>query len=321
MSRILVRAPSRLHFGLIGWGPSALRQFGGLGMMIEEPGLELEVRPSGSWGASGPLAARALESARRIADRLRAGSHPIDPCEIVVHRAPPEHVGLGVGTSLTLSIAAALLSIAGNSPVTAGGLADCSGRGQRSGIGLHGFLRGGLLVDGGRGPHSRFPPLVARHDVPESWGVLVAIPRSRVQVHGSEERRAFEELPEVPPGRRDRIAGLILMGILPALAEQDLDAFGAAIQDIQAEVGLSFSQAQRGVYAEPIVDELVREMVNLGLKGVGQSSWGPSVYGFSDLGEPDRQAISKELESRWGDRLTTRFWTRASRSGASVERI
>ena len=39
--RLLIRTPSRLHFGLLGWGPAATRQFGGLGLMIEKPAVAL----------------------------------------------------------------------------------------------------------------------------------------------------------------------------------------------------------------------------------------------------------------------------------------
>ena len=42
MTRLLrILTPSRLHFGLLGWGPQAPRQFGGVGLMVERPGLEI----------------------------------------------------------------------------------------------------------------------------------------------------------------------------------------------------------------------------------------------------------------------------------------
>jgi predicted sugar kinase len=41
---ITLQAPSRLHFGLFGWGPAAPMQFGGLGLMIQNPQLELTVQ-------------------------------------------------------------------------------------------------------------------------------------------------------------------------------------------------------------------------------------------------------------------------------------
>src|SRR5258706_569439 len=64
-------------------------------------------------------------------------------------------------------------------------LAAMMGRGRRSGIGLHTFLGGGFVVDGGHPPateraadddersRERCPPLLARHEIPESWRILV----------------------------------------------------------------------------------------------------------------------------------------------------
>ncbi len=45
--RIRIRTASRLHFGLLGWGPEARRQFGGIGLMIDSPGIELHGRTGG----------------------------------------------------------------------------------------------------------------------------------------------------------------------------------------------------------------------------------------------------------------------------------
>ena len=103
MTRVV--APSRLHFGLlhvpvaglIHWPDGTpVRHFGGLGLMIDRPGLEVRVEPADEWSATGPLADRALGFAYRLTGCKPdfAGRH----FRIDVIHAPPEHVGLGVGT-------------------------------------------------------------------------------------------------------------------------------------------------------------------------------------------------------------------------------
>ena len=47
-------APSRLHFGLLAWGPNAPRQFGGVGLMVDHPGLTITTEPATRWTADGP---------------------------------------------------------------------------------------------------------------------------------------------------------------------------------------------------------------------------------------------------------------------------
>ena len=56
-----IRTPSRLHFGLLGWGTQAGRQFGGIGLMIDAPGIELTVEPASSWRIEGPHAPRVAQ--------------------------------------------------------------------------------------------------------------------------------------------------------------------------------------------------------------------------------------------------------------------
>src|SRR4051794_19352028 len=51
MTGLRLQTPSRLHFGLLSWGSESSRQFGGVGLMIDAPGLEIHAEPAGSWRA------------------------------------------------------------------------------------------------------------------------------------------------------------------------------------------------------------------------------------------------------------------------------
>src|SRR5262249_4413790 len=143
-SRLLVRTPSRLHFGLLGWGPESARQFGGLGLMIEEPAIALTAELGSPPVIDGPLADRLHRIVRFVGNRLSEQGIPIRPIRIRIVEAPPEHVGLGVGTQLSLAVAAAIIRLAGAPLPSSGDLARLTSRGNRSGIGLHGFDRGGF---------------------------------------------------------------------------------------------------------------------------------------------------------------------------------
>src|SRR5207247_4989084 len=93
---------------------------------------------------------------------------------------------------------------------------------------------------------------------------------------------AFARLPQ--PRERDveRVAHLVLMALLPALAEADLATFGATLSEIQTVTGGWFASVQGGTFAPGPSEELVRRMAKWGASGVGQSSWGPAVYGIVD---------------------------------------
>ncbi|MDB5350659.1 MAG: beta-RFAP synthase [Planctomycetota bacterium] len=315
MTSLHLSAPSRLHFGLLARGPAAPRQFGGLGLMVEEPGLEITAEPSDSWRASGPLADRAGTIARRVAAKLIEDGKFPPPLALTVHRAPPEHVGLGTGTQLSLAVAK-LVTMSAGLDLSAPALAAVTGRGARSGVGLHGFDHGGLIVEGGHRGESGIPPLLSRMDWPAEWSVLVVVPPVSPGLHGPDEMRAFSALPPMPEAETDRLCRLVLLGILPAVAERNLAEFGEALSELQHRVGSWFAPAQGGVFASPRITEIVGWLRAEGLSGVGQSSWGPALYGVSRDGPERRDSLARSLRSRFALDAGSVLWTAASPRGA-----
>jgi predicted sugar kinase len=76
----------------------------------------------------------------------------------------------------------------------------------------------------------------------------------------------------------DALCRLVLLGLLPALAEADLAAFGEALADFNLRVGEMFAPVQGGPYSNPRIGELVEFIRREGVPGAGQSSWGPAVF-------------------------------------------
>ena len=315
-----VWAPSRLHFGLLSlagdgeaWpdrrGEQVLpaRRFGGVGLMIERPGVRVTASPAAAWSAGGPLAERALSFALRFAESVRRDRPEEEPAprRLTVEEAPPEHVGLGVGTQLGLAVARALAEAWGL-VLDAPALARRVGRGLRSALGVHGFAHGGFLVESGkRGDDDGLAPLAARALFPPQWRLVLATPSAALGLHGCEERQAFARLTSgrlrdpARLGRTDALCRLVLLGMLPALAEADLEAFGESLHDFNARVGETFAVLQGGVYADPRTAECVEYLRGAGVRGVGQSSWGPTV--FAVVGDEDRAAdLRRRLAERFG---------------------
>lgn len=296
-----VTAPSRLHFGLLSVpaaGPDrwpgidgrpglAVRHFGGVGLMVDRPGLAVRVEPASHWSADGPLAERALEFARRVVGTRLPREHR--PFRVTVEHAPAEHTGLGVGTQLGIAVAKAIAVEIGAdwSPTD---LASRAGRGERSAIGTHGFEAGGLIVEGGKLPDESLSPWVARLTFPPNWAVLLFTPPG-VSWHGGPERQAFAQLATGPAATEtEALCRIVLTGMLPALSSGNLDEFGEAVFEFNARAGDAFAVAQGGRYAGPAVAGLVARLRNVGVKGVGQSSWGPTVFAIVPRSEAGRVA-------------------------------
>src|SRR5690606_35977942 len=102
---VYVQAPSRLHFGMFSFHQPGVRRFGGVGAMIERPGLRLKFSAASDFSATGPFAARIEQFARRAAD---AWAIELPRCDIETLTAPRAHVGLGSGTQIGMAVAAGL---------------------------------------------------------------------------------------------------------------------------------------------------------------------------------------------------------------------
>jgi len=275
---VFVETSARLHFGVLDLRGARGRWFGGIGASASTPTLLVSASPSQTLIVEGDDADRAEEYARQFLTyyQIRGGGL------VRVHRALPRHAGLGSGTQLALSVARALADVHGIS-ADARELARAVGRARRSAIGTWTFAGGGLVVEGGRRPDRDVcGPLLARVPFPLTWRCVVAVPEGKPGISGADEADAFARLP--PPSERDveRVAHLVLMALLPALADVDLESFGGALTEIQETTGRWFAPEQGGTFAPGQSGELVRQMREWGAPGVGQSSWGPAVYGIVD---------------------------------------
>lgn len=300
---IRIRTGSRLHFGVFSLPVSDVapapwpnvdgepvvpaRQFGGVGLMVQEPGVQLRAEPASQWSAEGPLANRALAFARQFLRTLPPQDAGRQPYRLVIEQCPPEHIGLGTGTQLGLAVARALADVYGLGQLDAVELARRIDRGRRSALGIHGFAYGGFLVEAGKRAHDEIAPLVARVEFPQSWRILLIMPSSDRGMHGVNEVEAFARLDKLrsSDSQTDALCRLVLLGMLPALAEADLQAFGETLYDFNRRVGELFRPVQGGIYARPQSAEIVTYLRQQGIHGVGQSSWGPTLFAVVDDGE------------------------------------
>jgi beta-RFAP synthase len=285
-------------------------------MMIQEPGVQVRVELATAWKAAGPRADRALAFAQRFLATIP--QPPFSDLAVHVEQCAPEHAGLGTGTQLALAVARAVVEALHLPPMSSVELAERLGRGVRSGIGVHGFQHGGFLIEGGKGERDDIAPLLARHDVPAEWQVLLIVPRHLQGLHGERELAAFAELSRAPgqQATTDALCRLVLLGMLPALVERDLSAFGESLYEFNRRVGERFAPVQGGIYAHPWVESMVHELRQEGVKGVGQSSWGPAVFAV-DEGER-LGPLRNQLLERHGLGKGECLIARAANRGAEV---
>jgi beta-ribofuranosylaminobenzene 5'-phosphate synthase len=295
--RFRLVAPCRLHFGLFHVPVDGLthdlegrpvRKFGGLGLMIDLPSLTVTIEPSSSWRITGDYPERVLRLAKQVNRRL-AELQPHNSGQrewpSAIHATGPiEHTGLGVGTALGMAVAR-ILSTAVDMPdvwftepqVMAGWVE----RGRRSGIGIFGFEQGGFIVDDGK-IEDELPQLVTRLDFPTDWRILLVRPPVSPVWYGDRERSAFARTrpAESALALSNRLRAIAYETIVPAVQDTQFDTFAQSIFEFNQLAGEPFRDDQGGPYANTEVACIVDELQELGAVGVGQSSWGPTVFGF-----------------------------------------
>jgi len=314
---IVITTGARLHFGFFAHRPLAriaiartsagsagglLEQanYGGIGLMIASPGFVVAASRSDrdrivcpdkpmSGPPRGSLSADSTSQVdligRRVAQLVGQYRHSCPPerqppaCAIEIRQVIPPHCGLGSGTQLAMAVAQVLALFSADGQADATALARRVARGKRSAIGIHGFARGGFLVDGGKRSTDEIGRLVARADVPGDWRFLLVTPAdsSGKGLSGQEEVDALERLPEMPLSLTERLCRLALLEMLPALGEADIERFGEAMFEFGRSVGEYFRPVQGDAYADPCMADLVQWLRRQGVRGVAQTSWGPTI--------------------------------------------
>ncbi len=156
------------------------------------------------------------------------------------------------------------------------------------------------------------PPIIARHDFPTDWKILVAIPDVPAGASGNIETGIFRAHCPVPLDEVRALSHEILMRMLPGIASRDLDLFGSSINAVQ---DLGFKKVELSLQP-PQVTGLLPVLRNAGAAGAGLSSFGPTVYAVGDTGMTAlEQAACSFMQEHGGG---TTILTTARNRGATV---
>lgn len=308
-----IRTPSRIHITLIDLNGSIGRVDGGVGFALNEPFVEIEAYESDEVSVEGKAQnlGRFRDYAKKLSDYFGRG------IEIVVKSDYRSHVGLGSGTQIALAIGKAYSELY-NLKLPVRKIAEIVGRGGTSGIGVAVFEFGGFVVDGGHSKKEKkdFLPssaskakpakVISRLDFPD-WEVVVLIPKLS-GAYGAGEVNLFQKNCPVPLEDVRELCHLILMKMLPAVAEEDLDSFLLALQRIQH---LGFKKAEVDRYGN-----LIRGFLDQFPAGL--SSTGPSVFAVTDS---NAKALAKDMEGYFAEKgiECEQIITKGRNRGAEIE--
>jgi len=319
MARVIVSAPARLHLGDIdpfGVGRSGFAPV----LAIDKPRTVVEATRSDSLIVSGLGAEESRVYALRILEAFN-----LPGAKVRVLDSSLRHFGFGSTTQLSLSIGKAV-TLAYGLDVNAVDLSKALKR--TSSGGLYAFQVGGFSVAGGfrikredaalTRYEALIPPLIFHADFPEAWRFLVINPfKAPKSPDGKAEEEKFKTLQVTrPPTRLIHEAYFTLMSkLVPSIIEEDAQAFGEALTRIQLLVGRIYKPVQGSVF-NPASEWVIRILRRHRALGVGQSSWGPTVYAFVE-DEEKAAELEDAIRSEIADRAEM-FIAKADNSGMNV---
>lgn len=319
VKHISIHSTARLHMGFFDLHGGLGRKFGSIGLSLTAPSIELSATRADKLLLTGLDCDRAENIANKIITQLNLSG----AINLNINHNIPGHVGLGSGTQFALAIGSAISKLYGLN-LTTPQIAELTGRGGRSGIGIAAFDSGGLLIDGGRVSNAaqlfasnKLPPLLARYDFPEDWRILLILDNKQPGIHGDEELTAFKTLPVFPENLAAHLCRSVLMRGMPAIVERDLTAFGYCIKELQMHVGDYFAPTQGGRYASKHVGAVLQHLEKLGVACFGQSSWGPTGFAVFENAEVAHKYLL-ELKMTFNEPNLTFTMCSANNRGAKV---
>lgn len=323
-NRVVIETPARIHLTLTDLTGTSGRVDGGAGITLDEPGILLEAERSNELLVTGENADRAKAAAQAVMERFGLGG-----ARLTLRENYKMHVGLGRGTQLGIAAGKAICELY-HKEVGVREIARTINRGGTSGIGTAAFDMGGFIIDGGHtfGPgreKTDFRPssvssgirparATARHDFPQDWNILLAIPEVPRGAHGQQEADIFKKYCPLPPAEVHELCYQILVRILPSVVEEDLDEFGSAINRIQ-EIGFKRIEI---MLQHPLVRSLMEEMRAAGSACAGLSSFGPTVYAITDTQTRDIESAAHDVMRSVGGEVMI---TRARNEGARIRAL
>ncbi len=298
-------------------------RFAGLGLMLREPGYQLvfsRTRQASTVTNLTPEHRTKIDvSVRHAVTSLKLES-PAAELHISASELLPLHSGLGAGTQLSAATAVGvkLLHCPQDSPQAdsfdLAHLAKISGRGLRSSVGLQGFLTGGIVIDRGMESHQTNASRTFACDsasLPAPWRVVLTTPIGGRPVQGKVEIELMQRLStKANPDREQMLQ--TANRIVEAAQQADFATFTTGLEHYMIMAAKLFEPAQGGMYNGAAITEAAEPSRASGLSAVGQSSWGPTLFGFAQsLADAQRSCDQIAILSK--NKLTTRICRPADR--------
>lgn len=283
----------RIHMTLISMHAGGPRRNGGLGFGIAGPPARLTIQRDAGFRLSDlraqPLAQDESNGLLETLANVRQQFALSDGASVSIAGDLLTHHGMGSGTALKLAAIEGYLALH-EIQLPQARVAQLSGRGGTSGVGIRTYFDGGFVCDlgvdaaapGDFAPSSSVASpgasLLLRAGVMPDWPLGLCIPRSCRPKTRSEEISFFARTVPLPVEDSYEAAYWAIFGAVAAVSEQNYGRFCESVTRIQ---GLTWKRCERAEYGAGL-ERTAENLLRMGADCVGMSSLGPMLYFFAD---------------------------------------
>ena len=270
---VSISSPARLHLGFYGLNNKYGYSFGSMGLAINSYKTKIHICPSSSFKSNLPN--KYILGVKKILNKFNLKSN----FNISLIDQPSNHIGLGSGTQLALSTGA-LLSEYFQLSLSTKEIVKIFRRGERSGTGIGVFDKGGFILDSCK-KNNKIPEILVRAKFPSNWKIIIINDSQLKGVSGNKESSFFTNN-KSSETYADKLTHLLLRGILPAITYKDFKNFAANLTEFQRTTSFFYKNSQKSMFLSPEISKIMKYLKNSSHLGLGQSSWGPVSYIFTE---------------------------------------
>ena len=263
---IQIQANSRLHLGFLNLNSPLKYSYGGIGVSIDKYPTILSISNSNKFTSN---LSKKLNN--QILKYLKNNNLSLN-IKVKCHESPMQHIGLGSGTQLKLSIEELISKFYEiNNEI------NIFNRTYRSGIGFNSYKKGGFIVDCPK-KNLNNNYIIFKNTFPSSWKIILLFDSKKRGLYGKSEKSFFS--PSKSNNLRKQLSDILINEIIPSVLHKDFDIFAKGLTKFQKLNYSFYSSIQKSIYSSVDIAEVIKNISKLFNVGVGQSSWGPTSYIF-----------------------------------------
>ena len=313
----------RIHITLMDLAGVTSMVPGGVGFSLDAFPTVLTAESASGFSVLGDsgLDQNAREDLDAICHRLRRlSSHK--GALVRIESTPPQHVGLGSKTTLLLSVLTAVDALYGRT-MSREKIQLLSERGGTSGIGIHSFFVGGLVVDAGRRRVAEWKPVPSSENIrtgipvllmnfrfPDNWRVALLSP-SAPPISGEIEREFFERKCPISSAEALNAIAQVYHGVVPSILQRDIELLRESLKSISAS---GFKKSEIEIHGR-VVRDIIYELNESNI-ACGMSSLGPTIYAIFEANDERKFERICSVARTWSAQIQGPF--RARNQGAEV---